>query len=328
MTSSHLLIRLIVISALGAAGLPATTVAVRVLNQTPGSSDPAGLAVSLTVSRGEEGRSYGPVPTDRDGTAHFDIPGIAEESQASASTAYQGVKYESDPVMLAPGADSVEIPLAVYEATSSSEKVVVSFHHSVLRPMKGAVRVTEMLMLDNRGDRTYVGRRELQPGLRAVFEYALPPGYRQLELGRGLMACCVMQLDGKLIDTMELKPGRRTIQFRYVIPATEGKLPFQPDITFATERYNVLVDPALKVESATGLRNSDPSEYMDVALISYEAGDLAPGTKLRVNVAGIPFDRGPQLRWLTAAAALLLSILLLVFAMRSRRSAPAPGIGG
>jgi len=278
MAITQLTFRLAAVSALGAAALSAATVSVKVVNQTPGALNPAGLAVSLKLSQGEESRSYGPVRTDDHGVANFDIPAVTAEVQASASTAYQGVKYESDPVSLAPGTASVEIPLPVYEATSSSDQVVVTFHHSVLRPMKGSLQVTEMLMLENRGDRTYVGKRELQPGLRAVFEYALPPGYQQLELGTGLMACCVVQLDGKLIDTMELKPGPRTVQFRYVIPAAEGELPFQPDITFATERYNVLVDPALTVQSATGLRNSDTAEYKNLALISYEAANLAPGT--------------------------------------------------
>ncbi len=318
-------LRCITVAAIAAA-LPAATVSVKVRNQTPGAPVPVGLAVSLEVAEGQDSRSYGPARTDAAGVARFDIPDVEAEARASATTAYAGVKYESEPALLAPGAPSAEIELPVYETTTSSDRVVVTFHHSVLRPMNGAVQVTEMLAMENRGDRVYVGRRELQPGLRAVFEYALPPGYQQLELGRGLMACCVMQLDGKLIDTMELKPGRRTVQFRYVIPAAEGKLPFQPDIAFATERYSVLVDPALKVESATGLRNSDPAQYETMALIGYEAAHLAPGAKVRVNVAGIPADRALQLRWAAAAAALLLSVFLLVFAMRSRGSAPAHGL--
>ena len=310
-----------------AAETPAASVSVKVVNRTAGASVPAGLAVTLNVTRDGETSSYGPAATNENGVARFEIPDSSREASAAAVAGYQGVKYESAAVPLPGGAASAEIELAVYEATTSRDIVVVVFHHSVLRPMKGAVQVAEMLMIENRGDRTYVGERELQPGLRAVFEYALPAGYRELELGKGLMACCVLQLDGKLIDTMEIKPGRRTVQFRYVIPAAESKLPYQPDIAFATERYNLLVDPALAVESATGLRNSDSAGYDTETFVSYEAADLAPGAELQVNVAGIPFDRTPQLRWATVGAALLLAVFLLVLALQSRRTAPAQGIG-
>ena len=327
MRLSRKAVPLIAVLVFAAAEVPAAVVSVQVVNRTAGAPAPAGLAVTLNLTRDGTTSSHGPVLTDERGTARFDIPDVTGEATVAAVTGYQGVKYESAAVALPAGAAAAETEIAVYEATTSRDSVVVTFHHSVLRPMKGAVQVAEMLVIENRGDRTYVGERELQPGLRAVFEYALPDGYRELELGRGLMACCVLQLEGKLIDTMEIKPGRRTLQFRYVIPAAEDKLAYRPDVTFVTERYNLLVDPPLTVVSATGLRDSEAVEYDSEVFAAYEAADLTPGAALEVNVAGIPFDRTPQLRWATVAAALLLGVFLLVFALQSRRTASAHSIG-
>lgn len=301
-----------------AAGLSAAELRVRVVNRTAGAPPLPVLEVMLQPS--PEGQSKGSrtAKTNARGVALFSKLKAGADIQYSAEVTYKNVKYDSGSIRLTEKKKTTTVELPVYETTTSPDALTVPAQHTLLRPRRGFLEVREIYLFQNRTDRTYIGTREVRPGLRSVLEFPLPKGFTKLQLNEGLMSCCVIKQNNRLVDTMELKPGRRVVRFQYLMPSS-SHLSFRPAVVADTDQYNLLVSPALKVTNVSGLRDAGEFKAGAEAFHRYDARGLTPGNSASIEISGIPGDRASLLRWFALVFGIGVAGLLVWWAVSHKR---------
>lgn len=323
MHSKAALVLAIVALAVAAPAVSAGELEVQVVNRTANAPPPPALAVVLhTYANGQEvGREE--ATTDSRRRAVFRGLAPDEGNTYVVEVSYQGVKYDSGPIQLTEASRKATVELPVYETTASPDAVQVQVQHTVLRPQRGALEVEEMFVIRNPTDRTYIGQGEVKPGLRRVIEFVLPAGFTDVQLGQGIMPCCIVAEGNGFVDTMEVKPGPRRAQFKYLLPYTGPRLTFRPSFLAPTQQYSLLVSPALRVSRVSGLEPVGDFNAGGEAYQSYAATNLAPSMAASIELSGLPADRTRLLRYLALALAGSLALLLAWWVLRSRRQPAA-----
>lgn len=291
---------------------------VRIVNRTAKAPPLPELTVLLhTYMNGQEVGEQEAQTDSRHRAVFRGLP-VGEGSSYAVQVSYHGVKYESEPIQLTDASGNAPVELPIYETTPSSDAVQVQIQHTVMRPLRDALEVQEMYLLQNRTDRTYVGNGEVKPGLRRVLEFVLPVGFTNVQVGEGLMLCCIVTQENGFVETMEIKPGERVVQFSYSLPYIRSRLTFRPSFLAFTRQYNLLVSPDLRVANVSGLEPMGQFNASRAPYLRYAARDLAPGKHVSIEFSGLPVDRIPLLRWLTLAVAGSLVLVLVWWILHSR----------
>jgi hypothetical protein len=312
-----------------ASAVEAATLTGRLVNKTAGGQGVSAVEVTLTTYRNGKESGKRTARTDTEGRFRFgDLQARAEWSHG-ASVNYQGGEYLADPVSFDGGTTDRTIEVPVYDATTDPRRLAVRLHHVIFDPVGDGLRVTEVLLVRNPGDRTYVGDRELADGRRATLRFSLPAGSADIRYGNGLMDCCAVPSDGGFADTMDVKPGERQVAFSYTLGRAGQPVQFTRALDYPTDELDLLVAEEVNIASFAGLEASgtvtgeNGKKYVRLA-----AGALPPQARLALTMEGI---RGAGRRWWLPAGALLAALLgatglypIMRSGWRRRRPPPAP----
>lgn len=263
------------------------TVTGTVENGTRGFAVPENLTVSLNrYVNGQQDNNFVRTSTlNQQGTFRFED--LREESGVSYEPMieYQGVRYYGKTVTLSEKNAEVTSDLQLFESTRSDSDLTVKMHHFIVEPAEGFVRVREMMAVVNSGDRTYVGSRPTKSGKFRTVSYRLPEGASQLQLGEGLMSCCVEFEPGGFYDTMEFMPGMKKIVFAYRIEAPEQRLSVSKTLTLPTGELDVMA-----TDRSVQISSSDLAEkpVQGVPVQRLVAENLNSGEQVNLNLAGLP----------------------------------------
>jgi len=289
------------------AAVEAATLTGRLVNKTAGGQAVGGVEVTLTTYK--DGRESGKrtARTNTEGRFRFaDLQAGAEWSHG-ASVNYQGGEYLADPVSFDGGSAERAVEIPVYDATTDPRGLTVRLHHVIFDPAEDGLRVTEVLLVRNPGDRTYVGDRELADGRRATLRFSLPAGSADIRYGDGLMDCCAVPSDAGFADTMNVKPGERQVAFSYTLGRGGQPVQFARALDYPTDEVDLLVPEGARVASSPGLRaDGAVNGKQGRRYTRLTAGSLAPPARLALSIGGLPAVGG---RWWLPAGALLAAVL-------------------
>lgn len=180
-----------------------------VANGTSGSPTPGNLDATLYYFAGGDSNT---VPVTQsvkvDATGHFtvsDLDAKAGDIVAAAIT-YADVAYTSDTVTVTENAKTVDLPIRVYEPTTSTSAIHIDTLHIIAQPGAGAVQVIEVYFISNLGDRS-VANTTGDPTLR----FTLPAGATGFQGMSNTPGVYVQTVDGfEYRDAVP--PGSRTVQ--------------------------------------------------------------------------------------------------------------------
>ena len=140
--------------------------------------------------------------------------------------------------------------------------------------------MTELYVLLNSGDRTYIGQQEVQ-GRRWTSSYQLPAGARDVAFEDGAWGGRFLQVEGGLVDTEPLWPGQTTVIFAYNVDCPSGLCDLGRTLHQRVSNLNVLVpDTGATVTSKT-LAAQGNMEAQGRSYLNFAASDLAPATSAR-----------------------------------------------
>ncbi|NOY78213.1 MAG: hypothetical protein GXO76_10140 [Calditrichaeota bacterium] len=282
-----------------------------VQNGTAGFSVPRSLAVQLNrYKNGQQDNRFQPKTTIR-GRNTFVFKNLPEDSDYvyEPMVYYQGVKYYGEAKKLSPQMPAAESHVLIYETSRSDSAVSALIHHLFIRPAIGFIQVNEMLVLKNRSDRTYIGP-PVQGEKFHTLNYRLPPDAANVQLGKGLMSCCIVFVPGGFYDTMELLPGKKEIYFSYIIKTPKKELDLIKPLTISTAVFDVFTDDPNIQLSGEGFSEIP---VKGSKFRRFEARDFKPGQKIRLHITGLqgkPTDIGTIL--MIVFIAVLLFIVILV----------------
>jgi hypothetical protein len=281
------------------------TIGGTVVNGTAGGTVPAAIQVTLYGLDGDSASIVGTTVTQADATFSFDEVEPTSGRLYFVRAEYEGVEYESGSAQLpADPAAPIELPLTIYETTADrSTAEVTQLHLILLEPSEGTLRVSEVWVLSNSGDRAIV------PSGAALLDIWLPQGAQLLDIQPSSPQDTFTETDQGLGYSTPLLPGDATARMAvtYDIPLS-GHLTLTQTMDSRVESVVILTEQDGVTVRGPGIVEAGPLDLGTASLRQYVAGPLAATERLEVTVSAsgrFPWD-------LVFGAAVLLASLLVV----------------
>lgn len=137
---------------------------------------------------------------------------------------HAGVLYQDAGPQMDARTREATVNVTVYETTDQAPDWRIIARHAAADWREDSLEVGETLVVENPGDRTWLGEPADAEGRRTTVNVWLPPDATEVELGPGFHGwCCTAVNDGRLNIQMPLMPGKMTYQFAYRLPIKEGR---------------------------------------------------------------------------------------------------------
>jgi hypothetical protein len=288
----------------GVESAEAQTLAGRVVHGSDASTV-AGARVELHRVTATSGSVIDSTLSAPDGSFSFQLPEASGGDLWLAAARVQGVLYFGPARHAGQGADE-PYEITVYDSLTVSAPpgdLRVGMRHLVItRGQLGGFDVAEVIDILGPADRTLVPVPDSLP----IWTTSLPKaavGPRVLEGGVPVQA--VAFAAGRVELRSMLSPVGARLTYVYSVRETELEL----DIEHPTDRLDVVI--AGMDAEVTGATPAGTSSMGAETVRRYEATAVAPGTRIRVTVAGVPRVGGRVLVWAAIGTALLLAAAAL-----------------
>jgi hypothetical protein len=263
----------------------------KIQNETMDGTGVGDIEVTLHQHGDEQEKQRGSTKTKNDGTFSFSGVSLEREKAYYLRAVYKEVEYYS-PTVTFEDKKELALNIPVYETTDKDTTISVKMHHVFMGLEEGFLVVREIMVLDNHGDRVYVGSREMEPGKREVLRISLPQKVTAFEPLKGLMGCCIVQTKDGFIDTMDIKPGRKEIRFSYKLDYGSSRYELSKRLYAKTESIDFLIpDKGIKATSDTlelkGTFGNPGQRFLHLS-----GKDLAKGSRIVVELRGLPRGKG------------------------------------
>lgn len=302
----------------------------RLVNKTPGGQSVAGVEVVHGLEESGQGKEEHRTFTDRQGGFRFDNVSSGAGLRYRLTVRYQGAEYTAS----APTAEGAgkDLAIPVWDGTTDAGKIRVTRHHLIAESVPEGVKVQEFLVVQNEGDRAFIGSRTVPGDRRATLEFTLPQGFTQVRYEDGLMECCIVPAEQGFVDTMDVKPGTRELMFSYQLSPKADPYRLLRRLDYATEEVDLFVAPVNLKVSSENLTYGEKISGQGREYLRFSGRRLDRGALLAVDLAGLPRS-SVAWKWLVYAAAVLLIGGGFAYPLARRRgqavgapAAPAPGL--
>jgi hypothetical protein len=252
----------------------------------------AGITVTLHLIQSEA--ETGTMQTTTDSAGRFRFEGLATDLDRSywPEAVYLGVTYTfTGLVTFEQGQMTQAVTLPVYEMTDDDSQIVIESGHIIVESFGTVLRVSEVYLLGNGGDRTYAGRPGTEGQVTTV-GIPLPPDAVGLAFGEGVSANRFVQSEGKLLDTAPVPPGQETLTifYSYHMPVTDNSVHMERSYDYPITALSILLaQPGLALSSGQ-LLDSGSQSFMDQQFAVYTAVDLPAGAPLAVDLTVEPTE--------------------------------------
>jgi hypothetical protein len=277
------------------------------VNKTANGAGVADQEVTLGAYQGSNDAGKKTAKTDKDGKFTFDGLNTGADYTYQVTATYQGAPYFSDPVNFSAGDASATtapgqpaptqaapaqpttqqtVQMPVYDSTSDASVLKATAHHYLLEPDKTGLTVSEIVIITNSSDKSYVGT-ESHAGTNSTLRFTLPDGAQNFQPVDGLYPSRVLQVQGGFVDTMPVYPGMSQRVWQYSFPATADAVSFASKIDMAADKVSVLVpDDGAKV-SVTGLTGPASQDIQGQKYIMFSGSTVAAGTDVQFKVESL-----------------------------------------
>jgi hypothetical protein len=242
------------------------------------------VALSRYSDRQEE---LGKAKTNKEGLYVFSGIDTEKKNLYSVKVTYKGVEYLTPEVGF-DGKKELFLDLKVYETTDKDTDIYVKMHHILTKIEEGKLWIQEVMDLENRGNRVYVGGREIEPEKKEVIRIALPRNALDLELSKNLMSCCIVKTEEGFVDTMDIKPGVKEIVFSYRIDYGPSTYKLSKPVYTKTELVNFFVPEKEIGAKSNVLQLNGPVGEKGQRFLHFAGKNLTPGSQIVVELSGLP----------------------------------------
>jgi hypothetical protein len=248
---------------------------------------------------------------------------------------YKGLSYVERATPMDASHPNSAVEVKVYESTTQTPAWHIPMRHVMAKSFGDSVAVSEMVIVENPSDKTWVGRDPPDDkGNRPVVELTLPPNAKDVNLDAGFHGwCCTSYADHQLTIKMPLMPGTAQFQFSYSVPASPGGTP----LTFAAP---VKVDQMMFLVPEDGTKVSPAPDSPDLKtsvsdqegqkVRAFQCDALRPGQAAGLLVSGAPksptevSQAWPAQTWIIGGAGALALGGVAILWRRKKTGASAP----
>lgn len=256
---------------------PATAIGKLHIKATQGTKDGASLAghkALVHFYQMDKVVKHAEVVLDANGTAVVEnVELTAHPVQALVMLQYGKLTYQGVSEVMHSGATESTAKVDVYETTSETPDWRIPMRHLVINYTPQGVRVVEIVVAENRSDKTWIGKPDLYEGATLVLR--LPEGAGNIETGEGFEPKSMHFHDGTMLNIVPMTPGMSKYNFAYTIPVKNGKVEIPVRSPTVTQQLMVFL-PQEGTVKAVGLNEG-------------EAHAMGEGAKMRrFSTAALP----------------------------------------
>lgn len=268
---------------------PVGTIRGHVINETTGGSLPGGLEITLRRFQTQDQIEILITTTDPEGQFFFSGLDVGGDWRYLAQVSYQGVVYSRGPLSFQTGGIEIPIEIPIYEVTTDDQAIVDERVHILVDPsgaqlgQSPGLRVTEVHVFHNPGDRTYVGSEETeeQP---VVTKFPMPEDSRDWAFEDGTLGVRFRAMNGGFGDREPLWPGTTSVVFHYTVdPGTTG-YDLSRGIAHPVASLDVMVVDVGRAVESQRLLYAGKVDVEGQDHLHYVAQDLVPGEHLDLVV--------------------------------------------
>ncbi|MBO9306368.1 carboxypeptidase-like regulatory domain-containing protein [Thermomicrobium sp.] len=295
----------------------------RVQNGTAGGGPVGSLTVTLRHFAGMQLAEERQTQTGPDGSFRFDGLPTSPQDAYLVVVRYAGVDYVSGMVQLHQQPEQT-VDLTVYETTTDPSAVRIASRSLVIAgasPELRAVDIMDILIVENSGDRTYLGDRS-----GVVLRIPLPRGAQEIRPQPGFDYGQPRLEDGVLLTTGPLPPGSQTVVLSYTVPYEGTRATLSIGTAMPTGTLRALVRDGTYRLSSRSLIDTGTVEVSGVTYRVLAVDAPVVGDMHVVQVSGLPrtgllFDlpTGPIIALAVGLAGLIAAAVLTVIVLRRRR---------
>jgi hypothetical protein len=221
----------------------------QIVNGTEGGGSVAGIEVSLiTYVNGVAGEAR---TTIADSKGKFQFEDVTTDNEYLVSTEYMDVNYYYS-VAFEAGETTVYVEVGVCDSTDSDEAVRVEQAHTIINAEENDLLVTEVFVLLNDGDKTYVGTN-------GVLVFTLPQGAIDFQAPQEQAPDYEFLDNNRVTYLVPFPPGERQIIYAYTLPVLSHDgltIPLQVD--YPTDVLDIMVAGEDIEVAVTQLTPADP----------------------------------------------------------------------
>jgi hypothetical protein len=250
-----------------------------------------------------------------DATGHFTVTNLSAQAGdvVAVLALYGDMSYPSELVTLDGSARTVDLPLKVYEQTTSTETIRIATLHIIATQTSGALDVTEIYVMSNTGDRA-VANTTGSPTLRFNLP-AAATGFRGMSETTGLYAETPEGFD----YYEAVPPGSSTAQVvvAYQLPLS-GDAIFDRAPTYPIDTVNLLVQAADLKPSSTQLLDQGPRDFQGQTYQLFTGGPFESGPMLAFRLSGAA--AGVDVKLIAAGVLLVAGVAGIGYGLWRRRA--------
>jgi hypothetical protein len=225
----------------------------QMVNGTAGGQDPgSGLTVLLYVYRGDLEEDTLETTTDAGGRFRFDGLDTDVGLQYWPEAVYGGVPFSgAEPLRFGDETATLNTTITVYETTDDDGAIRLDSVHIIAESFGEVLRISEIHLLGNAGDRAYIGSAG-DAGQGATIFIPLPEQAVGVAFGEGEAADRFIEVEGGLASTEPVAPGPESslIFFSYHLMVTGETVPLERRFSYPVTNLNMLVaHPGLRLNS-------------------------------------------------------------------------------
>ena len=267
--------------------------------------------------------------TQTDAQGKFKFTGLSTDREYMVLVYYGGIDYYY-PLVFGAGETRIPIEVSVCDTTTSDERIRVILAHVIIYAAEESVSVTEVLLLVNDGDRTYVGAKEATAvEKQGSLIFTLPEGASDFDAPPELMQDYMFLDNNKVADTVPFPPGERQLVYSYKL-AKEVSSDFILNlvIDYPTDRIEVMVKGADIEVSSPQLRPEEPVDSDTGERFMHLSGEnLLRGDTVEISLSILPGGGRvvSPIVWFIAAVVILGISIYVV--RRKKRTGISAGAG-
>jgi hypothetical protein len=229
--------------------------------------------------------------TTTDAEGRFQFSGLDTNSALDywPEVAYLDVTYGTiDPLVFSGDQAALETVLTVYETTGDESNIVLSSVHFIAQSFGEVLRLTEIHLFGNEGDRTYVGKPGDSGRSETVF-LPLPSGAVGLAFEAENAEERFVEVQGGVYDTEPVPPGQDTalVFFSYHMMVTSDVIPLERAFAYPVGNLSGLVaQPGLELRS-DALTDQGPQVLQDQSYQLFSAEGWQASTPLLLELVPV-----------------------------------------
>jgi hypothetical protein len=258
----------------------------QVANGTAGAPEPgAGLPVTLRIYQGDTEVDTLETTTGAGGSFRFEGLDIDGDLEYLPEVVYLDVLYRSaEPYRFDGDGTPLATTITVYETTDDDSAIALDSVHFIAESFGEVLRLSEIHLYGNSGDRTYFGQPSEDGELGTLYS-PLPENAVGVAFEQDEPAGRYREVEGGIMDTAPVPPGQETSLafFSYHLVVMADTIPLERSFAYPLTHLNLLVAQPGLVLNSDQLLPRGPQSFQGRMYDLYTVDELPAGASLAME---------------------------------------------